>query len=194
MASGLVDTIPDVLRPDIVPPRRYCILAVFLRPSKHAKRGLSRIMRFFLAGIMQGSNTEAILHDQDYRQHAKGLLIKHIPEADVYDPLTDNSESLGYDDRTGRRVFFAHNMMCREVDVLLAFLPEASMGTAIEMWEAYQHGAVVVTISPLRVNWAVRFLSHILIEQIDQFESALESGQLVTQIKKARRVIEAGRD
>ena len=34
------------------------------------------------------------------------------------------------------------------------------MGTAIEMWEAYQHGAAVVTISPMRHNWAVKFLSH----------------------------------
>ena len=45
-------------------------------------------------------------------------------------------------------MFFRHNRMCREIDVLLAFVPEASMGTAIEMWEAYQHGAAVITISP----------------------------------------------
>ena len=39
-------------------------------------------------------------------------------------------------------MFERHNDMCREVDVVIAFVPEASMGTAIEMWEAYQHGGL----------------------------------------------------
>jgi len=66
--------------------------------------------------------------------------------------------------------------MCREIDALLAFVPEASMGTAIEMWEAHQHGAAVLTISPLSHNWAVKFLSHALYADEDQFVAALESG------------------
>ena len=63
--------------------------------------------------------------------------------------------------------------MCREIDVLLAFVPEASMGTAIEMWEAHQHGAAVITISPLKHNWAVKFLSHALYADLPEFEAAL---------------------
>jgi hypothetical protein len=104
-------------------------------------------MRFFLAGIMQGSLTEAALHGQEYRSHLKRLIEAHFPEAEVYDPLAEHAGSIDYDDARGREVFFGHNLMCREVDVLIAFVPEASMGTAIEMWEAYQHGAAVVAIS-----------------------------------------------
>ena len=143
-------------------------------------------MRFFVAGIMQGSHTEKVVHDQQYRERIKELIQTHFPEADVYDPLADHSGSIGYDEPTGRRVFFHHNAMCREVDVLVAFLPEASMGTAIEMWEAYQHGAAVITISPLEHNWAVKFLSHELYAGVDAFEAALESGRLAQRIAEIR--------
>ncbi len=141
-------------------------------------------MRFFLAGIMQGSHTEAVLHDQDYRERIKRLVTAYFPDAEVYDPRADHSESIDYDDATGRRVFFRHNEMCGEVDVLLAFVPEASMGTAIEMWEAYRHGAAVVAVSPMELNWAVKFLSHALYADIDQFEAAVRNGQVARQISE----------
>jgi hypothetical protein len=64
------------------------------------------------------------------------------------------------------------------VDVLIAFVPEASMGTAIEMWEAYQGGAVVLTISPLVVNWAVCFLSHAIYPDLAAFLEALKCGKI----------------
>jgi len=143
-------------------------------------------MRFFIAGIMQGSLVEAELHDQDYRSHLTGLLAEHFPAASVYDPLANHAGSIEYDDRTGSEVFFGHNRMCRDIDVLVAFVPEASMGTAIEMWEAYTHGAVVITISPLAINWAVRFLSHILFEDVPQFEAALISGDLARRVSEIR--------
>jgi hypothetical protein len=141
-------------------------------------------MRFFLAGIMQGSHTAALLHNQDYRERIKRLLQSRFPGAEVYDPRAEHADSINYDEATGRRVFFRHNEMCREIDVLLAFLPEASMGTAIEMWEAYTHGAAVITISPLRHNWAVRFLSHALYADVEQFEAAVESGRVARQIEE----------
>ena len=139
-------------------------------------------MRFFLAGIMQGSHTEALVHDQDYRHRIKELLRTHFPQSDVYDPRADHTNSIEYDDTTGRRVFFRHNEMCREVDVLLAFVPEASMGTAIEMWEAHQHGAAVIAISPLRHNWAVKFLSHAIYADVESFEAALADDRVAKQI------------
>jgi hypothetical protein len=143
-------------------------------------------MRFFLAGIMQGSKAEKALHNQDYRGHLKELLAAHFQAAEVYDPLADHKKSLGYSRATGREVFMRHNAMCGEVDVLLAFVPEASMGTAIEMWEAHRHGAAVVTISPLKHNWAVKFLSHVLYEDLDEFEAALASGALAGEIARIR--------
>jgi hypothetical protein len=143
-------------------------------------------MRIFLAGIIQGSLAHRAVHDQDYRRHLKELLAEHLPDAHVYDPVANHADSIRYDDATGREVFFRHNLMCRDVDVLLAFLPEASMGTAIEMWEAYQHGAAVIAISPLAVNWAVRFLSHAIYPDLAAFEADLCSGSLARRIAEIR--------
>lgn len=139
-------------------------------------------MRIFLAGIMQGSHRGAVLHDQDYRLRLKTLLARHLPSAAVYDPLADHANSLDYDADRGRQVFMRHNEMCRDVDVVIAFVPEASMGTAIEMWEAHRHGRIVVTISPLEHNWAVKFLSHVLYPDVRAFEEAVASGGLAARL------------
>jgi hypothetical protein len=142
-------------------------------------------MRFFLAGIMQGSHLGAVLHNQGYRARLKQLLLEHFDDCEVYDPLADHGQSLGYDDATGRSVFYRHNRMCREVDVVVAVVPEASMGTAIEMWEAHEHGrGIVLTISPLVHNWAIKFCSHAVFPDIEAFEDAVRSGTVLDLIRQ----------
>ena len=143
-------------------------------------------MQFFLAGIMQGSHLGFVLHNQDYRAHIKRLLAEHFPGAEVYDPLTDHANSLDYDEAKGREVFWHHNRLCREVDVVLAFVPEASMGTAIEMWEAHEHDRLVVTVSPLAHNWAVKFLSHVRYADMEEFEQAVREGSLARKLDELR--------
>jgi hypothetical protein len=147
-------------------------------------------MRIFVAGIMQGSHLAATIHHQGYRDAIKQLLARHFAGAEIYDPLADHADSLSYDDEKGRAVFLHHCRLCREVDVLVAFVPEASMGTAIEMWEAYQHGTAVIAVSPMRHNWAVKFLSHALVADLEELEAQLTRGDLVErigQIVRAKR-------
>ncbi|MGD9722046.1 MAG: hypothetical protein AB7O59_09960 [Pirellulales bacterium] len=141
-------------------------------------------MRFFLAGIMQGSHLASAIHNQDYRQRLKSLLAQHFPGAEIYDPLADHSDSLNYDDARGREVFLHHNRLCGTVDVVIAFVPEASMGTAIEMWEAHRQGRAVIAISPMKHNWAVKFLSHELYDDIDELEAALADGRLARRLQE----------
>ncbi|MDZ7617646.1 MAG: hypothetical protein U1E05_11615 [Patescibacteria group bacterium] len=143
-------------------------------------------MRFFIAGIMQGSHTAKALHEQDYRRQVSELLASHFPEADVYDPRAKHRNSLEYADLTGREVFFRHNAMCREVDALVAVLPAASMGTAVEMWEAYRSGAAVISISPMEHNWVVRFLSHAVYRNLDELAAALTRGEVAQCIQRVR--------
>jgi hypothetical protein len=142
-------------------------------------------MRIFLAGIMQGSHLGAVLHAQDYRARIKELLARHLAGVEIYDPLADHADSLEYDDARGREVFFKHNRMCGEVDVVLAFVPEASMGTAIEMWEAHRHGRCVVSVSPLVHNWAIRFLSDVRYRDEAELESALANGDFIRAVTAA---------
>jgi hypothetical protein len=145
-------------------------------------------MKFFLAGIMQGSHVGEVLHEQNYRDRLKNVIAAHFQNAEIYDPLSDHGESLNYDEETGRDVFYRHNRMCREVDVVVAFVPEASMGTAIEMWETHEHGrGVVVAISPLNRNWAVKYCSHIVYNSLDEFEAAVQNGELQSRLAKAQK-------
>jgi len=143
-------------------------------------------MRFFIAGIMQGSHTAKAVHDQDYRRQIAALLEERFPGAEVYDPRAEHKNSLDYVELTAREVFFRHNRMCGEVDALVAVLPSASMGTAVEMWEAYRHGAAVISISPMTHNWAVKFLSHLLYIDMDAFAEGLHSGELARTIEQVR--------
>jgi hypothetical protein len=134
--------------------------------------------KIFLAGIIQGSISERAIHAQDYRGRIKELLATYAPAYDSYCPIANHPQSLGYDQQTGRKVFLEHIDMARESDVLIAYVPQASMGTAIEMWEAHNAGRLVLTISPLAENWAIKFLSDRVFPTIGEFESFLASGGL----------------
>ena len=135
-------------------------------------------MRIFLAGIMQGSHVAALVHDQTYRNTLRDLVQSHWPTAEVYDPFSNHATSIGYDVRRAREVFMGHVDMCREFDLLVAYVPEASMGTAIEMWEAHQHAKAVVTITPLVHNWVVQLTSQAVYRDYDAFAHALKSGEI----------------
>lgn len=135
-------------------------------------------MKLFLAGIMQGSHRGRGLHDQEYRRRLCDLIRRHIPRASVYDPFRDHQNSVDYPEEEGRRVFLEHNRMCGCVDGVIAFVPEASMGTAIEMWEGRRGGAAVLTVSPLTTNWSVRFLSDAVYADLAALEGALASGEV----------------
>ena len=64
------------------------------------------LMRFFIAGIMQGSLIPAKLHAQNYRSQIKQLLLSTFDNADVYDPLANHNQSIDYDDDMGKDTFF----------------------------------------------------------------------------------------
>jgi len=135
-------------------------------------------MNIFLAGIMQGSHVAALVHDQTYRNTLRELLQARWPQAAVYDPFAGHGNSIGYDMRRASAVFHQHVGMCREADLVVAYVPEASMGTAIEVWEACQHGRAVVTITPLVHNWVVQLTSRAVYRDREAFAQALQAGDI----------------
>lgn len=143
-------------------------------------------MRIFLAGIMQGSFREMRLHSQEYRTILKTFLEEHLPGAEVFDPFENHQNSIHYSDEEGKKVFLGHNFLCREMDVILAFVPEASMGTAIEIWEGWLHGAAVFIITPLVQNWAVKFLSHHIYASIDELKQEVLDGQFLERVQQVQ--------
>lgn len=136
---------------------------------------MKKIKSIFLAGVIQGSNKGMVLHKQDYRKDLKELLKKYLPDSKIIDPVEQHPESAFYDYREGERVF--HNSIRKgsESDLLIAYLPEASMGTAIEMWECHRNNVPIWTISPLKENWAVKFLSTEIFESLEELETFLRN-------------------
>jgi hypothetical protein len=67
-----------------------------------------------------------------------------------------------------------------QVDVLVAYVPEASMGTAIEMWEAHHAGVQVLTISPMAENWVVKLLSSRVFPTLEAFGAFVADGGLAS--------------
>ena len=135
-------------------------------------------MEIFLAGIIQGSERDNSIHDQSYRRRIRAVLKETFPEAVSYSPQEEHPDSVTYDDLKGNTIFFQIMSRVRDADLLVAYLPEASMGTAIEMWIAFNAGRKVVAITPMESNWCVKYLSHHVCANLEDFENFVRSGKL----------------
>ncbi len=133
-------------------------------------------MRVFLAGIMQGSNNHDGVHAQDYRAQLADLLRAHIPGVEVFDPWAVYPDSPSYPDDQVRTVLVANIQEAAACDLVIAYLPQASMGTALEMWEAWRAGVPVVAISPLAANWVVRTCAARRFDTLEDFAAAVQAG------------------
>ncbi len=132
-------------------------------------------MRIFIGGVMQASNHGKELVDQGYRNRIADALTARWPELEVIDPLRLHPNSVGYDDAAAKETLFALLELAMRSDLVIAYLPVASMGTALEMYSAYQSGVPVVTISPLQENWVVRATSRRQFRDLESFIAALDT-------------------
>ena len=142
-------------------------------------------MRVFLAGIIQGSYQGLELHDQSYRDRLKALLREHLPEAKVCCPIDLHPAAVNYAPDEQRRAFFGLVETAAQADLLVAYLPQASLGTAIELWEAYHHGRAVVVITPMRENWVINLLAHAVLPSLEDFETFVRDGHLAALLDSA---------
>jgi nucleoside 2-deoxyribosyltransferase len=142
---------------------------------------MNEFNKIFIAGVIQGSHQDKSIHSQDYRQELRTLLASAFPNAEIYDPFEGHENSIEYDDIQGRTTFLSGIKAVLESDLVIAYLPHASLGTAIEVWESYRKGIPVWTISPMKTNWVVRFCSDIVFENIDDFASYLQNNHSVVE-------------
>jgi hypothetical protein len=138
-------------------------------------------MRVFLAGIMQGSNAHDGVHEQTYRQVLTDLLFAHVPGVTVFDPWAVYPDSPHYADDRVRTVLVANVEEAARCDLVITYLPQASMGTALEMWEAWRAGVPVIAITPLAANWVVRACASQRFDTLEDFATAVRAG-LVAQL------------
>ena len=144
----------------------------------------ANVYDFFIAGIIQGSRKDDEIFSQDYRQSIKKSLSAKFPESHIYCPVEHHPESVKYSNNRARSVFMKHINMVHNADCLIVYLPEASLGTAIEIWEAYHHDTLIISVTSLQYNWVVRLFSDEIFTSIEQFDAYVQSGQLHVRLKR----------
>ncbi len=137
-------------------------------------------MRIFIAGVMQGSKKGKGITSQDYRQIIRTTIHQVHSDADVTDPFTLFPNSPEFDDARANQVLHEMAKTAGESDIVIAYLPVASMGTALEMIRAYDNGVPVITITPMAENWVVRSLSQLVFPTLEGFSAWVLGGGLET--------------
>jgi hypothetical protein len=69
-----------------------------------------------------------------------------------------------------------------EADLLIAYLPLPSMGTAMEMWQAFQANTYIIAITPFAHHWAIRFTANEILPDLDSLFRLLENGRFQQEI------------
>jgi hypothetical protein len=139
-------------------------------------------MRVFIGGVMQGSRRGKSITDQDYRQTIARVVKARHPSAEVVDPWELFPDSIDYDDDHARQVLSDIAEEAARADVVVAYLPEASMGTALEMVRACDAGTPVISISPMAENWFIRCFSQRVFPSLGTFTDWINTGGLDTVI------------
>ncbi|MGD8626442.1 MAG: hypothetical protein PVJ34_18025 [Anaerolineae bacterium] len=135
-------------------------------------------MKIFIAGIMQGSRLDEAIDDQDYRAVIAGAIQARYPGVEIVDPNLLHPDGVDYEDDLAHATLIEMAELAGRCDLVVAYAPQASMGTALEMWEAYRHGVPVVTISPMAANWVVRHLSTRVLPDLAAFARWIADGEL----------------
>jgi hypothetical protein len=133
-------------------------------------------VKVFIAGIMQGSRMDRYIDAQDYRRIIAEALADHRTNVEVLDPNELHPNGVDYDDAMAKATLLEMANLASQADVLVAYLPKASMGTALEMWKAFEANVPVVTISPMAANWVIRHLSSVVLPDLEAFREWVTSG------------------
>lgn len=141
-------------------------------------------MHIFIAGVMQGARLDAQIQEQDYRLTIVRSLEEHVPEARITDPWALNPNSVEYVEERARDTFLTMTEQAGKADLLIAYLPTISMGTAMEMWEAHRSDTYIIAVTPHVHHWAIRFTADEIITDMDTLLDMIESGYVADILRR----------
>ena len=127
---------------------------------------------------MQGSRQDRFIDDQDYRLVITRAIQDRHADAEVVDPNELHPDGVDYGDQEAKATLLELADLAAQAHLVVAYVPRASMGTAIEMWQGFRSGARVVTISPMQANWVVKHLSDVVLPDLSSFSSWVGEGGL----------------
>jgi hypothetical protein len=134
------------------------------------------MMHVFIAGVMQGARLDDQVDDQNYRVRISEALQTYLPDVRISDPWALNPGSVDYDEGRARRTFLDMTALAGKADLLIAYLPTVSMGTAMEMWQAFQSGTYIIVVTPHVHHWAIRFTADEIVPNLDSLFAKIENG------------------
>ena len=140
-------------------------------------------MRLFIGGIMQGSKCEMGVHNQDYREQIAAIVRRYHPQVQIVDPFQLYPDSVNYARERAVETFLASLDEAASADIMVAYLPEASMGTALEIWRAFEAGKPVFAISPLANNWMLWATTAHIFKDVETFAAFVAAGGLAPYVK-----------
>jgi len=133
-------------------------------------------VKVFIAGIMQGSRMDRYIDDQDYRRMITEALADRFADVEMLDPNELHPNGVDYDDVMAKATLLEMANLASQADLLVAYVPKASMGTALEMWKAFEANVPLVTISPMAANWVIKHLSSVVLPDLEAFREWVTSG------------------
>lgn len=155
---------------------------------------------YFLSGVMQGAKADGVgvagTVNQDYRAQMKQAILAADETATIIEPWDlvgevcarlypegTPPEDMFKDEEHVRSAFGTCVRAAAEADVIVSYLPEASMGSAVELHAAHAAGRKVLAVAPSSManNWVVRSYSDRVFCSIrdmgDWLASALQSSE-----------------
>lgn len=153
---------------------------------------IPRGARYFLSGVMQGRKADGAgvegTVSQDYRQVMKDAILAADATAIVVEPwdlvgalcaeLYPEGTAQGNmfrDDAHVQRAFGICVDAAAAADVVVSYLPEASMGSAVEIHAAKLAGKTIIAVAPgsMAANWVVRSYSDRVVPGLDELRAHL---------------------
>jgi hypothetical protein len=141
-------------------------------------------MNVFISGVMQGSIKGAGIQSQDYRQRITEILNRSQPAIEVIDPILLFPGSVTYSEEKAKEVLFELVDTAASADMIVAYLPEASMGSAMEMLRAFDKGKPILTISPMNKNWFILAVSDLIFPSFEALDGWLQKTDLESWISE----------
>jgi len=148
------------------------------------REGRQRSGTVFVAGIVQGSKATGV-EDQTYRDRIGAIIKRRFPTTVIVDCELIYPEGGSLKGATAKEAFCQLVERAAISDVIISYLPSASMGSIVEMWEARREGKCVVTITPLKNNWAVLAASTHIVPDLESFEEFVARGGLDSKLNVA---------
>lgn len=163
----------------------------------------------FIAGTMQGASNDLQVADQSYRDVIRNLVLQRWPDARCVDPSKPVRELVNeaaadhgirdaiYGQLSGQRInlddlsdevqrfreaFRRMTVRAADCDLVIAYIPGTapSMGTAMEMYQAFIASVPVVAITNMRVNLSIVSTATWILSDLNQLEAWLEEHDVDT--------------